>query len=327
MPSSGQSGICVTLQARAHNAAGMIQSRILLPIGAALLGVACLSLMDAFMKGAALAAGTYSATLLRSAIGTLIAAPVWLLLGGRWPRWPVLKLHLERGVASAFMALSFFYSLTKLAIAEAIAISFVAPLLALYLARVLLGETIRREAVLASVLGFAGTLVIVGGKLGDGGFDRDTALGLAAILVSALLYAYNFIVIRRQSQAAGPLEIAAFHSGVAAAVMALVAPFLFVWPGEAVLLDTALAAALTVAGTMAIAWAYARAEAQVLVPMEYSGFLWAALFGWLFFREGVTLPTLAGTAIIVAACWLAARNRHAQRTVGAVLPATEQRAL
>jgi drug/metabolite transporter (DMT)-like permease len=317
----------VTLQARAHNAARMIQSRILLPIGAALLGVACLSLMDAFMKGAALAAGTYSATLLRSAIGTLIAAPVWLLLGGRWPRWPVLKLHLERGVVSAFMALSFFYSLTKLAIAEAIAISFVAPLLALYLARVLLGETIRREAVLASVLGFAGTLVIVGGKLGDGGFDRDTALGLAAILVSALLYAYNFIVIRRQSQAAGPLEIAAFHSGVAAAVMALVAPFLFVWPGEAVLLDTALAAALTVAGTMAIAWAYARAEAQVLVPMEYSGFLWAALFGWLFFREGVTLPTLAGTAIIVAACWLAARNRHSERTAGPVLPATEQRAL
>ncbi|OBX18797.1 permease [Erythrobacter sp. QSSC1-22B] len=301
----------------------MMRSRLLLPIGAALLGVACLSLMDAFMKGAALAAGTYSATLLRSAIGTLIAAPVWLLLGGRWPTRPVLKLHLERGVVSAFMALSFFYSLTKLGIAEAIAISFVAPLLALYLARVLLGETIRRQAILASILGFVGTLVIVGGKLGDGGFDRDTALGLAAILFSALLYAYNFIVIRRQSQLARPLEIAAFHSGVAALVLALAAPFLFVWPAEAVLLDTTLAALLTVAGAMAIAWAYARAEAQVLVPMEYSGFLWAALFGWLFFRESVTLPTIAGTAIIVAGCWMAARNPHADR----IVPATEQRAL
>jgi len=313
----------VTLQRLAHNAASMMQSRILLPIGAALLGVACLSLMDAFMKGAALAAGTYSATLLRSAIGTLIAAPVWLALGGRWPTWRVMKLHLERGVVSAFMALSFFYSLTKLGIAEAIAISFVAPLLALYLARVLLGETIRKQAVLASLLGFAGTLVIVGGKLGDGEFDRDTGLGLAAILFSALLYAYNFIIIRRQSQVARPLEIAAFHSSVAALVMALAAPFLFVWPGEAVLLDTALAALLTVVGAMAIAWAYARAEAQVLVPMEYSGFLWAALFGWLFFRESVTLPTIAGTAIIVAACWLAARNPRA----GRVVPATEQRAL
>ena len=301
----------------------MVRSRILFPIGAALLGVACLSLMDAFMKSAALAAGTYSATLLRSAIGALIAAPLWLLLGGRWPAWRVLKLHLERGLVSAFMALSFFYALTKLAIAEAIAISFVAPLLALYFARVLLGETIRRQAVLASVLGFAGTLVIVGGKLGDGEFDRDAALGLAAILFSALLYAYNFIIIRRQSQVARPLEIAAFHSGVAALVMALAAPLLFVWPGEAVVLDTALAALLTVVGAMAIAWAYARAEAQVLVPMEYTGFLWAALFGWLFFREGVTLPTIAGAAIIVVGCWLVARTPRADR----LIPATEQRAV
>lgn len=307
----------MTLQRLANKRSSMMQSRILLPIGAALLGVACLSLMDAFMKSAALAAGTYSATLLRAAIGTLIAAPVWLALGGRWPDWRVLKLHLERGVVSAFMALSFFYALTKLAIAEAIAISFVAPLLALYLARVLLGETIHRQAVLASLLGFAGTLVIVGGRLGDGEFDRDAALGLAAILFSALLYAYNFIIIRRQSQAARPLEIAAFHSGVAALVMALAAPWLFVWPGEGALLDIALAAALTVVGAMAIAWAYARAEAQVLVPMEYSGFLWAALFGWLFFREAVTLPTLAGTAIIVVACWLAARRPRSRGPVAA----------
>lgn len=305
----------------------MTRSGILLPIGAALLGVACLSLMDAFMKSAALAAGTYSATLLRSAIGTLIAAPVWLALGGRWPEWPVLKLHLERGLVSTFMALTFFYALTKLAIAEAIAISFVAPLLALYLARVLLGETIRREAVLASILGFAGTLVIVAGRLGDGEFDRDTGLGLVSILTSALLYAYNFIVVRRQSQAARPLEIAAFHSGVAACVLALAAPFLFAWPGEAVVVDAALAAALTVVGAMAIAWAYARAEAQVLVPMEYSGFLWAALFGWLFFREGVTLPTIAGTAIIVGACWLAARTPRAGPTADPILPPTEQRVL
>jgi len=62
-----------------------------------------------------------------------------------------------------------------------------------------------------------------------------------------------------------------------------------------------------VAGSLSIAWAYARAEANVLVPTEYSGFVWAALFGWLFFREPVTWPTLAGTALIVTGCWLATR--------------------
>jgi S-adenosylmethionine uptake transporter len=64
---------------------------------------------------------------------------------------------------------------------------------------------------------------------------------------------------------------------------------------------------LTVAGSLAIAWAYARAEASALVATEYSGFVWAAILGWLFFGEAVTLPTLAGTALIVSGCWIAAR--------------------
>ena len=74
---------------------------------------------------------------------------------------------------------------------------------------------------------------------------------------------------------------------------------------------SAVIAALTVAGAMAFAWAYARAEAQVLVPLEYSGFLWASLFGWLFFAEQLTLPTVVGTAIIIASCWLATRRPRA----------------
>lgn len=286
----------------------MSRGPFLLPILVAVGGVACLSLMDAFMKGASLAIGAFSAAWLRAVFGTIMAVPIWLARRGRWPVRPVLYLHLLRGIVSTFMALSFFYALTKLPIAEAIAISFVAPLIALYLARVMLGEGVSRAAVIASALGFAGTLVIIGGKISRDNFDDETALGLAAILFSALLYAYNFIVIRRQSQAAGPTEIASFHSGVSAVILAFAAPFFFVTPDLPTISDIAIAAGLTVAGAMAIAWAYARAEAQILVPLEYSGFLWAAIFGWLFFREDVTVTTLIGTVFIVSGCLVAARK-------------------
>ena len=280
----------------------------LLPFAAAALGVGFLSLMDAFMKEAALAAGAYTATVLRSLIGAMIIAPFWLYKKTGWPHREVLKLHLERGVISALMALSFFYSLTKLPLAEAIAISFIAPLIALYLARILLGEEIQTKAIWASFLGFVGTLIIIAGRIGQGEFDDDIALGLAALGFSALLYAYNFIVIRKQSQKAGPVEIATFHSGVGGLVLLLFAPLLGSMPQTQTLVPIALAGILTVLGAMAIAWAYARAEAQALVPMEYSGFLWASLFGWVFFREAVTVPTLAGTMLIVSGCWIAARE-------------------
>ena len=298
----------VTLGAQRPMAPPMSAHRTpLLPFAAALAGVGFLSLMDAFMKEAALMIGAYTATVLRAFIGAALIAPVWLARRPAMPSRAVLKLHLERGVVSAFMALTFFYSLTLLPLAEAIALSFIAPLIALYLARVLLGETISSAAILASVLGFAGTLVIVGGRIGSGALDEKAAWGIAAVFVSALLYAYNFIVIRRQAQVAGPLEIATFHSGVGGLVLLTLAPFAWETPVAAALPWLLIAGALTVAGSFAISFAYARAEANVLVPTEYSGFVWASLFGWLFFREPVTLPTLAGTALIVTGCWLATR--------------------
>jgi drug/metabolite transporter (DMT)-like permease len=280
----------------------------MLPFLATLLGVGFLSLMDAYMKAAALAAGAYSAAVFRSAIAAGIIAPIWLGTGGRWPERKVLKLHLIRGTVSGFMALSFFYALTKLPIAEAIAISFIAPLIALYLAAILLGEQIQRRAISASILGLAGTIVIVGGRLGAAEHDIEALKGLGAILFSAILYAYNFIIIRQQAQVSSPIEATTFHSGVACAVLLLFAPWFLTLPEPGPMIDIALASVLTLLGAMLITWAYARAEAQALVPMEYSGFLWAALFGWLFFREPITGTTIAGTMLIIIGCWIATRG-------------------
>ena len=292
----------------------------LAPFGAAAAGVGFLALMDAFMKEAALASGAYSVTVLRALIGAAIIAPFWLARRTVRPNKAAMKLHLERGFVSAFMALAFFYAITKMPLAEAIAISFIAPIVALFLARALLGETIQRSAYLASVLGFAGTLVSVGGQLGmgrenAGPVSDDFLYGLAAMAFSALLYAYNFVVIRKQSQVAGPVEVATFHSGVGGLILLLFAPFFWQTPGSGSLVSVTIAGALTVAGAMSIAWAYARAETQALVPMEYTGFLWASLFGWLFFRESVSLTTLIGATLIVAGCWLATRKN--EETIGA----------
>lgn len=282
--------------------------RPLLPILVAFAGVGFLSVMDAFMKEAALLAGAFTATLLRSAIGGAIIAPIWLARGPAWPGPRALRLHLLRGVLSAVMALTFFYALTKLPLAETIALAFIAPIVTLYLASVLLGETISRAAIGASLLGFAGTLVIIGGRIGQGSFDEDAALGLASIIVSALLYAYSFIVIRRQAQLAGPVEIATFHSTISALVLLVFAPFAWVTPPTEAWAPLIAGGALTVAGALAVAWAYARAEAQVLVPIEYSGFLWASVLGWVFFNEVPGLATWAGTALIVTGCWLITRQ-------------------
>jgi S-adenosylmethionine uptake transporter len=71
------------------------------------------------------------------------------------------------------------------------------------------------------------------------------------------------------------------------------------------------AALLAFGSLLLLSWAYARAEAQHLAPTEYTGFLWASLFGFLFFAEPLRPLTVLGAAMIVVACIIAARHRPA----------------
>jgi S-adenosylmethionine uptake transporter len=58
-----------------------------------------------------------------------------------------------------------------------------------------------------------------------------------------------------------------------------------------------------------MSWSYARAEAQYLIPTEYSAFIWAIVLGWVFFHEAVGWSTLAGAALIIVGCLVASRTK------------------
>lgn len=285
-----------------------------LPFLAAILGIALFSLMDGLMKSASLAVGAYSAMMVRSVFGVAMMLPLWKLGGGAWPERAALKLHALRGAISAVMAVTFFWALIRLPLAEAIALSFIAPLIALYLAAVLLGERIERRAIVGSLLGFGGVIVIGAGRLGAGGFSDDAVWGIGAVLVSAVLYAFNLILQRKQAQLAGPQEVALFQMGFSGLFLTLAAPWLLVLPEPGTTLEIAGSAALAAVSLMLLSWGYGRAEAQVLLPIEYTAFIWAALIGWLMFGEAVTLATLGGVALIVLGCWIAARAERAVHT-------------
>jgi S-adenosylmethionine uptake transporter len=284
----------------------------MLPVLAAIVAIGLLSWMDAFMKAAAIAVGAYSALLLRAPIGFAIAGPAWRLTGGTWPTPAVLRIHLIRGVVVAAMAFLFFFSLTVLPLAQAIAISFIAPLIALFLASVLLGEQISRRAVVGALLGLAGVAVILASKIWREAMPEGALLGIAAVLASAMFYAWNLVLTRQQALVAKPLEVAAFQNAITFLVLIGFAPWFLHMPVGAEWRDIVISALLSLTGAILFTWGYARAETQRLAPLEYTGFLWAALFGWLFFREAVPWATVGGAGLIVAGCWIATRGHPGQ---------------
>nr|WP_087575028.1 DMT family transporter [Sphingomonas sp. CDS-1] len=285
-----------------------------LPFAVCCLGVALFSVMDAAMKGLSLSIGLFNALFWRALTGSLLGLALMLLTRQRWPNRAVLRLHLLRGAVVAVMASLFFWAIMRLPLAEAIALSFIAPLVALYLAALLLKEKIGRQAIGASLLGLVGVAVILSGRL-RGDYDANALLGAGAVLISAVLFAWNLILQRQQAQLASPIEVAFFQHIVMFGLFALFAlaarwmPVLPTAPSWALIV---LAATLAFTSLAALAWAYARAEAQVLIPVEYTAFVWAAIIGWLAFGDRLTLTTVVGALLIVVGCLIASRTGSAE---------------
>ena len=285
-----------------------LHPRPFIPFMVAAAGIGTFSLMDVAMKDLALSIGTYNAVMWRNCLGALFMGLLFIGTRQKWPPAHILKIHLWRGMVASVMSISFFWSLTKLPFAEAIGLSFIAPVIALYLAAVMLGETIGREAIWASLAGLGGVVIIIAGRL-SGHYTNGHLWGAAAVLFSAVVFAYNLILARKQAQVAGPIEIAFFQNLFVAATLSFAAPWFLQPIGAAHAPLIGGAAILSIISLLLLSWANARAEAQILIPVEYTAFVWAALFGWLFFAEPVTVPVLLGTVLIVSGSLIAARAK------------------
>jgi S-adenosylmethionine uptake transporter len=278
---------------------------------AALGAVAVLSIMDAVMKHLVLAIGIVAVSVWRSAANLSLSATLYLPTRKSWPDRRTLRVHVVRGVVVTVMAALFFWGIGRVPLAQSIALTFIAPLLAMLLAALTLDERIGPSSIAGSLGAFSGVIVIVLGQA-RAAVGSGVLLGIAAIIGSALCYAVNIVLMRRQALAAQPLEINFFQCVTVMALWLLALPLvgLPAWPAQQ-WTWVVLACLLSTSGTLLFAWGYARGPASYLAASEYSGFLWASVLGWLIFHERVSLYTLAGAVLIVGGCLIAARGKPA----------------
>jgi S-adenosylmethionine uptake transporter len=284
-----------------------VDQRPVAAFATAVAGVGALSAMDAVMKGLTIDIGALATMCWRSVLAAALIAIPYFAMRKRKAARGAMRLHFIRALIMLPMALLFFWGLARIPMAQAIALTFVAPLMALFLAALILKEPIGPRTLGASTLAFIGVLVIFYGQ-GQSDLGREALAGSFAILGSAICYAFNIVIMRSQAQLAGPLEIAFFQylfGGIGYWLAALVVGMPAYPAGHEPAI--VLATLLSIAGMLMLAWAYARAGAGYLSASEYSGFLYAMVLGWLVFGEAVSFYTAAGAALIVTGCVLAAR--------------------
>ncbi|HSG92006.1 MAG TPA: DMT family transporter [Pseudomonadales bacterium] len=268
--------------------------RALVGVAWMLLGTLMGSAIDACVKALQGDFDTPQIVLLR----LLCALPFVLLfarftggLGGlRTRRW---RWHLLRAACASGATFGFFYALGELPLVLVVTIGFASPLLIAALSRPFLGERVGIGRWIGIAVGFGGVVI----ALQPGSTAWHPAM--LAVLASTLCWAILAMSARRigSDEPMGIMVLGTMPLSILIGV-ALALPA-WVSPAPA---DWLLFGLLGLCGASAhycVVFAYRAASGATVAPMEYTGLIWTASFGWVFWAEVPDAWTLVGAAVIV----------------------------
>jgi drug/metabolite transporter (DMT)-like permease len=229
-------------------------------------------------------------------IGLVVGVIILVVWHGRSvlrTRFPMLQIG--RGAAAALSATFFIFGLNFVALADAVSVTFVAPLVVTIMAALILGERVGLHRWTATIIGLLGTLVVI--RPGMASFHP----GLLLPLIAAILFAIRQVISRHIGVRDRTETTLAYTALTAFLMMSLVQPFIWQPISSpkliAVLASMSLMAAL---GEFLVIKALEIGQAVFVSPLHYTIIIWASIYGYLLFGQFPDLWTWIGSFVIMA---------------------------
>ncbi len=226
----------------------------------------------------------------------VVSTPVaWRRGGNGFWRTRHLGMQLVRSLCLVTATVLFFGGLRYLPLAEASAIMFLAPMLAIVFSKPVLGEKPTRARWTSAIAGFAGILLLV--RPGSAVFHPATLL----IVLAATSNAFYQLLTRRVPKDSPDTTL--FYSGLVGTIaLTFALPFV---EAPAELTSRSLAFFLVLGllagiGHWCLIGAYLNAPASLVAPFTYLHMIWATLYGLLVFDQLPDALSMLGMAVIVA---------------------------
>jgi len=244
----------------------------------------------------------------RAVLSVIMLLP--LILAGRVQPWTSKRIagHFWRTLAGTCSMVLGFYAVSMLPLADATAIAFSQPLFSVVVAAAIAGEKVRWRRWTATIVGFAGVLVMV--RPGAGSLQ----LGALVALANAAMVAFSILLVKRLSDSETPLMILTQFAIFSTLLLALPAIWVWRWPdawGWMLAIGIALSATV---GQYFWVQAFKSGEMSAVAPFEYLRLPFAVFAGWLVWGEMPVVWTYVGAAIVIAsALYIAQREAQLAR--------------
>ncbi len=213
-------------------------------------------------------------------------------------------LQVMRGLLLVGSTGLFYLALRYLPLAEAAAITFVAPVMVTALSGPMLGERVTARQWAAVTLGFIGVLVII--RPGAGMLTPASVFPV----ITALLFALYQIMTRKLAGRENPVATLFFTALVGTLAASLMLPFSWQAPSPT---QAALMVAIGCLGGLGhflLIRAVEVASPTALAPFIYTQLVWSTLLAFIVFGEFPNLVSLLGILVIIAAGLLAVNWRR-----------------
>lgn len=229
--------------------------------------------------------------------GILILIPWLFRVGVRGLKTNKANLHLLRSFLMGVGMVFWFAAISRLPLADAIALHFTLPLFLVVFAWLLLGEKVIIARLVATVVGFTGVLVIMRPGL------NEFSIATLFVLISAALYAGNHTISRSFANTEGPEATTFFMNAMILVPIGICSVF---WWTTPTLTDCVWIVVVGIFGTTShifLMRAYQFAEASALAPVDFMRLVFSGLAGYIIFGQVSDFWTWVGATIIFLAAW------------------------
>ena len=257
-----------------------------------LVGVGLFAINDALGKWLVADYGVGQLMMLRSIGAGVVLAPMILKLRVNFidPRQPWLQV--VRVLCAAVDTFAFYYATRTMPLADVMTFYMATPLIVTALSAPLLGEKVERFRWIAVLIGFVGVLIAL--RPSPQMFSRAAPIALFGATTFALSQ-----TITRELRGIHWLPLVFWQFVGGGLIGAATVPWAWTTPTLFDLGLMFLVGAVSMTCFIFIVRALALARAAVLAPLQYSAILWAAIMGWLVWRDAPTWPIIVGNAIII----------------------------
>lgn len=208
------------------------------------------------------------------------------------PQQPFLQV--VRGGFLLVSTVCFFWSISLMPLADALAIVFVSPLVVTALSPWLLREAVGLRRWSAVIIGFLGACIII--RPGPEMLSSGAPFALAAGIGYAL-----YLISTRRLAGSAPPSITLFYTAlVGAIVLSLAVPFAWTTPDVTQIALMAGLGLIAAIGHFLVIKAFDSAPASLLAPYGYSEIVMATAVGYLVFGDFPDSWTWTGIAILIA---------------------------